>query len=296
MSGKDRDIGCFIRIENKMPHFSKSERKVADFVLNHPKKVLMSSGSDIALATNTSISSITRFCRRIGYSGFQEFKIVLSQNIAEPLSSIHEDIEPKDDLETIKTKITQANIHAIETTLHVIDTKELQRAIDQFVMAETIAFFGMGGSGSVALDAQHKFLRTGKRCIAAVDKHMQLIYASMFTKKDVMVGITHSGFNKDMLDVFKVARRNATTIAITHNATSPFSNLADINLYTSAKETAYRPESLSSRIAALTIIDILYVALGMRRNKLMLTNLARIRNAISLTRINKGAKRQLATY
>jgi DNA-binding MurR/RpiR family transcriptional regulator len=288
MKNNGRDIGCFIRIENNMSYFSQSELKVAQFVLSHPKKVVLASGEEIAQATNTSISSITRFCKRIGFSGFQEFKITLSQNIAEPLSTIHEDIKLGDNIETIKNKITQSNIHALESTMHVLDTNELKKAIECLVTAETIAFFGMGGSGSIALDAQHKFLRTGKKCIASVDKHIQLIYASMFKKKDVMVGITHSGYNKDMLDIFKLGQKNAMTIAITHNAKSPILKLANIKLYTSSKETAFRPESLSSRIAVLTIIDMLYVGMGLRIHERILNNLKKIRNAILFTRANEG--------
>jgi DNA-binding MurR/RpiR family transcriptional regulator len=284
----DREIGCFVRIKNNMPHFSKSEKKVADFVLNNPKQVVMSSGEELSAATDTSISAITRFCKRIGYSGFQEFKIILSQNIAEPLRSIHEDILLSDDVENLKQKITQANIHALETTLHVLDNKAIEETINYLIDADTIAFFGMGGSGTIALDAQHKFLRTGKRCIASVDKHMQLIYSSMFTKKDVMVGITHTGYNKDMYEVFKTAKKNATVIAITHNSASPISKLSDITLFTSSKETSYRPESLSSRIAALNIIDILYVGYGLQIHEYMTQNLEKIRRAIIPTRMKKS--------
>jgi DNA-binding MurR/RpiR family transcriptional regulator len=292
MGSEEREIGCFIRIENNMSHFSDSERKVAKYVLDQPRKVVLSSGNEIAEATGTSISCVTRFCKRIGYSGLQEFKIVLTENIAEPLSSIHENIKLSDDVEMIKNKVTQANIHALESTLHVLDNRQLHQAIDLLHSAERIAFFGMGGSGSVALDAQHKFLRTGKRCIASIDKHMQLIYASMFTSRDVMVGITHSGNNNDMLDVFKIARIKSTTIAITQSATSPISKLADITLHTSAKETDIRPESLASRIAALTIVDMLYVGLGLRMHTDMLINIKRIREAISVTRTNVEANRK----
>jgi DNA-binding MurR/RpiR family transcriptional regulator len=281
-----RELGCFIRIKNELEYISNSERKVAEYVLDNPERVVLASGAEIAERTGAGVATVTRLCKRLGYSGFQEFKIVLSHDIAKPLSSIHEDVKIDDDIDTIKKKITQANIHTLESTVHVLDSGELQKAVDSLLRAETIAFFGMGGSGFVALDALHKFFRTGKRCIAFVDKHMQLIHVSMFTKKDVMVGITHSGYNKDMLDVFNAAKeKGAVTIAITHNAASPVTKIADIRLYTSSKETSYRNESLSSRTAVLTIIDILYVALGLKIHGKMQKNIDGIRNSIAITRI-----------
>jgi DNA-binding MurR/RpiR family transcriptional regulator len=284
---RENEIGCFIRIKNLLPYLSDSERKVAEYILENPRKVIMASGIEIANEARVSVSTVSRFCKRSGYDGFPQLKIILSRDLAEPLRNIHEDIEIDDTIEIIKRKITNANISAMESSLHVLNSDDLQKAVDCLLNAETIYFFGMGGSGYVALDAQHKFLRTGKKCFAYVDKHMQLICASMFGPQNVVVACSHSGTNKDILEVIAFAQeKGAEVIAITNYVpSSPLAKRADICLFTSSKETVYRPLSLSSRIAALTIIDILYVAVGLRLHLQTSENLKKIREAIARTRV-----------
>jgi len=136
-----------------------------------------------------------------------------------------------------------------------------------------------------ALLPQHKFLRTGKPCEAYTDTHLQLIAGSLLTRRDVVLAISHTGPNRDMLEVCGVARQaGAHLVAVTHFAPSPVTRPAEVSLFTSSRETSCRHESLSSRIATLNIVDTLYVGVSLRNHRRMLDNLRRIRQAILPTR------------
>lgn len=202
------------------------------------------------------------------------------------MADIHEDITVGDKVGQITRKVVHGNIQTLTDTLQVLEEKAVGEAVDLLSSAPRISFFGLGGSGIVAQDAAHKFMRTGKTIVAYTDKHLQLIHASLLGDKDVIVAVSHTGRNRDLLDVLRVAKSTgARIIVITHYGPSPTAKLADVTLHTMARETAYRRESLSSRIAALTIIDVLYVGVGVRLHQQVIRNIKQIRRAILRTRL-----------
>jgi DNA-binding MurR/RpiR family transcriptional regulator len=285
IEGRERLPGCFVRIREALPTLSETERRVCDEILRDPRQIILSSVVELAEKSGVSEATIVRLCRKLGYSGYAEFKVVLSQDLVAPLENIHEDITPLDDLALIVRKVTAANVQALQDTLQVVDPDAVGRAVELLDAAERIACFGMGGSAPLAVDAQHKLLRLGKPCAVHSDKHLQLIAGALMGPGDTVLAISHTGSNRDMLETLEVVRRTgARLVAITHFGQSPITRIADASLFTSARETSYRHESLSSRIATLNIVDILYVALSLRNHKRMVENLGRIREAVLPTR------------
>ena len=285
IANQHRVPGCFVRIRERLPHMSETERRVCQQILQNPRQIILGSVVELAEKSSASEATIVRLCRKLGYQGFAEFKVVLSQDLVTPLENIHEDIAADDNIQTLVKKVTRSNVQALHDTLQVLDAKAVSRAVDILFKANRITCVGMGGSGALAFDAQHKFLRTGKPCVAYTDKHLQLIASSLLGPQDTVVAITHSGSNRDMLEVCQVARRaGARLIAITHFASSPITRIVEVSLFTSSRETSYRHESLSSRIATLNIVDILYVGLSLRHDRKMVDNLRRIREAVLPTR------------
>jgi RpiR family transcriptional regulator, carbohydrate utilization regulator len=151
-------------------------------------------------------------------------KIALASEIVTPIRDIHEKINEGDSVKIVGEKVFRSNIKTLEDTLQILDEQALQRAVSAILKANRVEFYGSGGSGIIALDAYHKFIRTGIPCHAHSDAHLQLMSASQLTEKDVAVLISHSGKTKDTLDVMEVAKENgATTIGITNFAKSPLS-------------------------------------------------------------------------
>jgi RpiR family transcriptional regulator, carbohydrate utilization regulator len=213
-------------------------------------------------------------------------KIALASEIVTPIRDIHEKINEGDSVKIVGEKVFRSNIKTLEDTLQILDEQALQRAVSAILKANRVEFYGSGGSGIIALDAYHKFIRTGIPCHAHSDAHLQLMSASQLTEKDVAVLISHSGTTKDTLDVMEVAKENgATTIGITNFAKSPLSQNVDIALFTVSEETDYRTEAFASRIAQLSVIDTLYVNVMIARKEEGVNSLQKMRNAISVKRL-----------
>ncbi|OAS82853.1 MULTISPECIES: MurR/RpiR family transcriptional regulator [Metabacillus] len=277
---------CLVTVRKMYPKFSITERKIADYILKNPNKIIHSSINQLAEDLDVADSTVFRFCKRIGYKGYQAMKIALASEVVSPLQDIHEKVDAGDSVETIATKVFRTNIKTIEDSLSIFNEEQLQLAVDGIVASDSIHFFGSGGSSIIALDAFHKLVRTGLKVNAVIDTHFQLMAASQMSKNDCAVLISHSGSSKDILHILNVVKSTgAKTIAITNYAKSPLSAAVDIPLYTVSEETEYRSEALSSRIAQLTLIDVLYVNILMKRGSEGQDALKKMREAITVKRI-----------
>ncbi|WP_213818902.1 MurR/RpiR family transcriptional regulator [Garciella nitratireducens] len=278
----------FLKIKSQYSGFNSTEKKVANFILSRPEKVIYSTISQVAEQLEISDATVFRFCKKIGFKGFQAVKISLAKDFNEENhnSHINKKISDTDDEVTVLHKVFQANISSLNESLHSINPKNIKKAIDFLLNADQIVFYGNGGSGAVAMDAQHKFLRLGMRVSAYTDNHLQLMSAAQLGKNDVMVIISHSGSNLNMINLLEFAKENATkTIGITSFSKSPIDEKVDISLNAISQETEYQFEAFSSRIAHLTIIDALYVNVALKRKELSDTAIQKMRNAITYTKV-----------
>lgn len=277
---------CFTLIRASYATLSEKEKEIGDFILNQPEKFIHSTISQVAEEIGVADATVFRFSKRLGYKGYQAMRIALASEFISFTKDIHETIDENDDEKTIAEKVFKSNIRTLEDTLQVIDQEQLKSAVSALVSARKIDFYGNGGSGSIAMDAHHKFLRNGLLTSCYTDGHLQAMSAAQLTEKDVVICISHSGTSRDVIHALEVAKSNgATTIGITHFAKTPLSEKADIALMTVSMETEYRSEALASRLAQLSIIDVLYVNVSVKLNERMKTSLNKMRNAISVKRI-----------
>ncbi len=259
---------------------------IARTVLGNPNAVVLASMAEIAELSGTSEAAVSRLARRLGYSGFPEFRVSLAQNLVVGPEYVDENVDVKDSIETIIRKTTASNIRALSDTEAVLDPVATQKAADLLWHAKRIAFLGVGGSAIVARDAYHKFLRTGRMVVDLTDTHEQMMFAALSGPDDVLVVVSHSGGTAEVLATTKIAlQRKARVIAVTHYGRPPLARIADVYLGTSSVETRYRPEAITSRIAALNILDILYSCVAVRMDGQMASNLEAIRTAVGSNRI-----------
>lgn len=277
---------CLGKIRSYYARFSEKEKKIANYILDTPDKIIHRTINEVAEDLNVADATVFRFCKRIGFKGYQAMKIALASEIITPMEQIHEEITDQDNEKTISEKVFKSNIRTLENTLQIIESDSIQKAVELLHHAQRVEFYGTGGSAVIAMDAYHKFIRTGIKAFAFLDSHFQLMSASQLSKHDVAVFISHSGTNKDTIDILNTANESgAKTIGITSFPKSPISQNVDVALYTSSEETEYRSEALASRIAQLSIIDALYVNLMILNKEKAKTALDKIRSAISDTRM-----------
>lgn len=274
--------GGLLRLRSIYPSLTAAEQRAAGYILENPREIIHLSITELAEETQTAEATIFRLCKRLGYRGFQAFKIALASDLVDPVQNIHEDVQPGDDMLTIAQKVFHSNVQCLQETLKIQEKSALERAVELLTTARRVEFYGSGGSGAIALDAYHKFMRTGIWCQAHNDAHFQVMAASLLGPGDVAVGISHTGANRDVFEALKIAREaGAKTIGITNFMKSPLTTVTDICLFTSARETRFRSEAMSSRISQLAIIDALVVGVSLKRQQEALASLQKIRQAIA---------------
>jgi RpiR family transcriptional regulator, carbohydrate utilization regulator len=272
--------GFFTRLNAAMSKLRDSEKKIVEFIQNNQEEIIHLSITEVSERSETSESSVVRLCKRLGYKGFQDMKIHLAKEVIEPVKQIHEVIEKDDNVRMIKKKVFQSNIQALYDSVEVCSDEQLEKAVQAIKEAGTIEFYGSGGSGTVALDAQHKLLKLGIKSYAYNDSVLQAMSASVLTEKDVVIGISHTGSSTDVLNAMKIAKEaGATLICITNSSKSPITTLSDIVLQTASNETMFRTDAIASRIAQLTIIDILVAAVANEKYEYYYQNLQKTRKS-----------------
>lgn len=274
-------MSLFIKINEVKDQLTKSEGKIANYVLSNPEKVYNLSTYDLAKFSGTSPSSVVRFCQRIGFNGFQEFKIELIKNTADLENNkkiVYEDVTVDDTIEEVMNKITLENITSIEKTQKLLDSREMERAIKALERAENIYIFGVGASGIVAMDFQYKLMRINRNAIFYLDSHTQMASAVHISKDDIAIGISYSGETLEVLkSMAKAKEEGATTISITKYGENPVSNVSDIKLFVGNIEKNLRLGAISSRIAQLTVVDMLFVGIARKDFNLVSEHLRKTR-------------------
>jgi len=266
--GKTRHIapakaGCLLRIKSATESLKPAEKAVADFVLANPEQVMHMSVSEAARDMGVGESTVIRFCRSLGYKGYQEFKLRLAQDLVEPVEFIHENIAFSDTTADLAQKVFQTNIQAVADTMKALDPQMVEVAAKNLADAGRVDIYGVGYSSFTALDAKLKFVRLGIIADAYGDAHLQVMAAASLRKGDVAIGISHSGSTRDVVDALSAARKSgASTIAITNFSPSPITRASDVVLLTASPESPLGGEVLTSRIAQLCVLDVLSVALA----------------------------------
>ena len=257
---------ALLKIREMRESMTPVERKVADYVLENAEEIPHLSIKNLALASGTSDASVLRFCKTLGYGGYRSFIVNLSASLGsmdDEQKNDYVDIQPGDDLSVIITNISRNNVKSIEDTMSVIDRDEIRRAVEAIRKCQRIVFFGMTASGLVSMDAVQKFSRINKICHAYTDGHSMLTAATLLGRSDLAVFISNSGSTMEILDALDIAKKTgARTIAITRYNKSELAKHCDIVLSISTPELSIRSGAMGSRIAMLTIVDILFAGVA----------------------------------
>lgn len=274
-------------IQERLDKLNKSERKVAEAILKDPSAATRYSIAALARAANVSEPTVNRFCRSFSATGFPDFKIRLAQSIATGTPYVGQNIEPDDTVAEFADKIMLSTIANLDKSRQSLDHKALASAIDYLIQAKQIHFFGMGGSASVALDAQHKFFRFNIPVTSYDDALMQRMVAAGAQVGDVIVMISYTGRTKESVDIARVARENGATVIGITNPESPLAEFCTVVVGVTTPEDTEVYMPMSSRIIHLTVIDILATGVTLKRGSDFLGHLKKIKESLKATRYPK---------
>lgn len=259
-------MSCILKIREVYQELTPTEQKIADYIIEQGAEVSALSAAELAELVKTSPPSVIRFARKLGYAGFQDMKLGLAKDAVlqdKQQDKLYEAVGLHDSTKEIIYKIGKENINAIEETTTLLDEEAISKAIHSMSKANSINIFGVGASGLVGLDLQYKLMRINKKASMYMDSHTQMASAIHLGKGDVAIGISHSGRTLEVYKSLETAKaRGATTISITKYGKNPLSDLSDINLFTASVEKNLRTGAIASRIAQLTIVDILFIGIA----------------------------------
>lgn len=272
------------QIQKKLDTLNKSERKVAEAILRDPSATTRYSIAALARAADVSEPTVNRFCRGLSSSGFPDFKIHLAQSIATGTPYVGQNVSPDDDVGTFADKIVLSTIAGLDKARQALNPQSLSTAIDFLIQAKQIHFFGMGGSASVALDAQHKFFRFNTPVMAYDDALMQRMVAAGCASGDVIVVISYTGRTRETVEIAELGRQNGATVIGITAPDSPLAHACTVALEVTAPEDTEVYMPMTSRIIHLMIIDILATGVTLKRGADFQDHLKKIKDSLKPTR------------
>ncbi len=269
-------------IKRSVEDLSRAEKRVAEWVLAHPKETLGATLAQVSKECGTSEPTVVRFCRRVGLGGFRELGIRLAESLSSPARYVHRDVSPDDSSSDAVLKVMDASIQSLLDMRSQLSAMPVDAAVAAMSNARQIAFAGLGASGHVARDAWHKFFRLGVPCSSLTDTPMILQFASIAEPDDVLVLISHTGRWAEFTHAASVASsRGATVIAITNPESAlakeatllfPCQLIEDTSVYT----------PMSSRLAQLALLDAIHVALALANGETAVDRLRTSKNALNV--------------
>lgn len=257
--------GCKEVILARMEQLTATEKKLGKYILENYDKVLGENVAELAKHARVSDASVVRFCRSLGYKGFQDFKMGIARDILPQERQLNPILSREDDSEMICKKTFASDVNVLNRTLAGLNIEDMEMLGKKLLSARKIAFFGTGGSQMVIQDAAHKFLKVGIHVVAQQDIDMQMMEAALMDKRDVAIGISFSGNNVRVNECLKNAHDNgAYCVGILSERRSPMQKRVDMVMYSCYDETIFQSESVSTRIAQLAILDSLVNIISMQ--------------------------------
>ena len=270
------------RIKASLPSLAPAEQRVGKLVLKDPRAFANLPVTQLADRAHVSKPTVVRFCRSVGYDGLSDFKLKLAGSVSEGVPFIHRSVDADDKTTDVMVKVIDNTVAAFLKYRNDASASALEQAVQALAQTHStgkrIEFYGVGNSGIVAQDAQHKFFRLGMNTIAYSDGHMQVMSASMLGQGDCVVVISNSGRTRDLMDACDIAKkRGATAIVITASG-SPLASAGQIHLTADHPESYDRYSPMVSRLLHLLIIDILATTVALRIGETLQPALREMKN------------------
>ncbi len=273
------------RIRMMMPELTELEARLADMVLARRDLDEATPLKAVAEAAGVSEAMVVKLSKKLGFSGYREFRAGLVEYNRLPTADLHRELSPGDSSAETIAKVFRTAIQALEETQAVLDLSAFERAAAIVHEARQRDFHGVGGSAQIARDMAHKFLRIGLRATVFDDAHMMMMSAALLGPEDAVVAFSHSGRTTAVIEAATLARRNgARVVAVTAYPQSPLAELSDATLIATARGSTLTGESAAARIATLTLLDAVFVAVAQRDYAAAESNLDKTMRAVRAKR------------
>lgn len=267
-------------IRERLGELRRSEQRVAAVVLTEPEQVVNWPIATLALQAGVSEPTVIRFCRALGCAGFPDFKLALARELGGRLRYIDQALDSSDGAETLILKTTSAARHTLDKLCRQLDPTALEQAIERLASARRIEFYGLGGAGIVAADAQLKFARLGLAAVAYADAYIHQVTASLLEAGDILVAISNSGRSRDLIKSVELAGTAGAGVIALCPPNTPLAERADLLLIidSDTDEDMFTP--IRARIAHMVTIDLLAIGVALHLGPTVQSRLARAQEVL----------------
>lgn len=266
-------MSILIKLKEMRKNSSKIDEKIIDYILKDTVQIRMINTYELAKNAGVSQASIVRFAKKMGFSGFPEFKIFLVealQNVIknEKVILVDDEIKSEDATKEIGEKLFLKNCASLKDTLILMEGDEVERAVAALSQAEKILIIGSGSSAIVGKYFQAKLLELGIDAIFEFDQHIQMLHISRMGSRDAAFIISQSGKTLDTYTTAnKIKNKGAKIISLTNVAPNPIKQISDIALWIATESNAMS-STFTHRIAQLSLLELLYVKLMLENREL----------------------------
>lgn len=257
------------------------QKKIADYFLTIDFEGLNGTIEEIAEDIGTSVASISRFCKRLGFDGFRKFKITFSRDLGYEPEQVLPIFDKDDTPELSIKKVFSEAVTNLQATEGVVNVEALQKVAESIRRCHMLYFLGLGGSGEIGSLGEIQFSHLGNTTRALTEPYIMLVCAGHARPEDVFVCISHTGKTKVIIEAASIAKENgAFIVAITNYAESPLALAADIVLQTASHERKIHFAQSNSMVAQLTIIRALYILVASQGSNRTITKINAIEESV----------------
>ncbi len=256
-----------IAIKTNYNSLTKVEKKIADYIIANSEEALRGSVADVANGSGAAKSAVVRFCKAVGFEGFNDFKLSLAMELSKNKQLNYTPyIDENDNAGRILDKVFAANIKTLHDTAENIDRATFAKVIDALAKARSVYVYGVGTSAAIVQDFQYRLMLLGLNAFCYTDVPTMKISTLNITKDDVAIGISHSGRTVATLDAVSLARdKGALTVCLTTFADSEIAGSVDYPLIAYCDEINYPVEAVSARLAHISILDAIAITLSAKK-------------------------------
>lgn len=276
-------------LQQKQPQLSRAEGRLASVILDKPEDILEMTTAELAKRADVSGPMVSRLCKSIGCRSFPDFKLKLAQSLASGNSFLNQSVSASDSMSGVVNKLIDANLAALEYLRAAVNQNDLEQAVSTLCAADRIDVFGMGACASIAQDAQIRLFRMGTPTTAYIDNLQQRMIAAAATEGTVVLCISFTGRTRDMVEAAQTAKDAGAKIVSITAIDSPLGRISDTSI-TSGSEledtSIYVP--MATRIAILTLIDVLVTGMALARGPELDDHLQRIKHSLDQTKIEEN--------
>ena len=267
------------RIKSTLSSLAPAEQRVGKLLLTDPRTFSTLPVTELAERAGVSKPTVVRFCRSMGYEGLSDFKLKLAGSLSEGVPFIHRNVGAQDSSNDVLVKVIDNTVTAFLKYRNDASSAAIDKAAEAIALThkkgKRLEFFGVGNSGIVAQDAQHKFFRLGFHTISHSDGHLQIMSASLLGPGDCLVVFSNSGRTRDLLDSCEIAKKNGATTVVVTASGSPLASAGKIHLAADHPESYEKFSPMVSRLLHLMIVDVLATAVALRIGSTQLQPLLR---------------------